>query len=347
MRLNLLLTSVGRRSYLVKYFREALGSEGEVHAANSTGRTPAFAWADKSVVTPLIHDRDYIPFLLDYCGRHGIGAILSLFDIDLPVLAAHRKEFEDRGVRLLVSSAEVVAVCNDKWETRRFLEANGFPAPAAWLKKEDALRAVRDGLVSFPLIIKPRWGMGSIALYEADDERELDVLYEKAKRDILKTYLKYESRERIEEGVLIQEKLEGDEYGLDIINDLEGEYRNTVVKLKHAMRSGETDCAMTVESPLLQELGRKLAVRLRHIGNLDADVFVRGGTPYVLDLNARFGGGYPFSHAAGVNLPLAIVKWLKGEPVGPELLTARPGVTAHKDLEITLLGGTADGGNGG
>ena len=54
-------------------------------------------------------------------------------------------------------------------------------------------------------------------------------------------------------------------------------------------------------------------------------------------MNARFGGGYPFSHAAGVNLPLAIVKWLKGESVKPELLTADIGVMSQKDIRIVQL----------
>ena len=48
--MNILLTSAGRRSYLVQYFKEALrlgGCGGLVHAANSC-QCPAFACADRS-----------------------------------------------------------------------------------------------------------------------------------------------------------------------------------------------------------------------------------------------------------------------------------------------------------
>lgn len=62
---NILITSVGRRSYMVQYFKEALGNSGEVHVSNSSTITPAFRLADKAVKSPLIYDKDYIPFLLN------------------------------------------------------------------------------------------------------------------------------------------------------------------------------------------------------------------------------------------------------------------------------------------
>ena len=39
--------------------------------------------------------------------------------------------------------------------------------------------------------------------------------------------------------------------------------------------------------------------------------------PYVIDMNARFGGGYPFSHLAGMDLPRAYVAWAEGKEAEP------------------------------
>ena len=100
------------------------------------------------------------------------------------------------------------------------------------------------------------------------------------------------------------------------------------------MRSGETDCAKVLEDEKIAAVGTAVGEALGHIGNLDMDVFVTEDDIYVLERNARFGGGYPFSHLAGVNLPKAIVKWLKGEPLEQELVVKKPGILAQKDITM-------------
>lgn len=79
---------------------------------------------------------------------------------------------------------------------------------------------IECGKLHFPLFIKPRWGMGSISVYEADNLQELEILLLKVKRNIRNNYLKYEAAQDETHDVIIQEKLMGTEYGIDIINDL-------------------------------------------------------------------------------------------------------------------------------
>lgn len=333
--MNILLTSAGRRGYLVKYFKDAIGEDGLVHAGNSSSLSPAFAYADYHVVTPLIYDDNYIPFLKDYCKKNDISVIISLFDIDLYILACHKREFKEMGITVVVSDKEAIEICNDKWNTYNFCIENGFLAPKTFINIDDALNALKNGEISYPVIVKPRWGMGSIGVFTADSEEELIVFYKKTKAAIANSYLKYESQQDLDKCVLIQEKLNGQEYGLDIINNLDSQYQTTIVRMKYAMRSGETDCAVISDNKAAVELGKKISAALKHIGNLDTDVFMIDDKPYVLELNARFGGGYPFSHLAGVNLPKAITEWIKGNNDTSELLKAKIGTMAQKD--ITML----------
>lgn len=118
--MNVLLTSVGRRAYMVKYFKDALGVDGQVHVCNSDDLTVAFHYADKAVVSPLIYSEEYIPFLLNYCKENKIGALISLFDMDLPVLAKNKQRFEEIGTSVIVSEPELIEICNDKWKTYQF-----------------------------------------------------------------------------------------------------------------------------------------------------------------------------------------------------------------------------------
>ncbi len=334
--MNLLLTSVGRRTYLVDFFKEAIGGSGKVHVANSSSLTTAFSHADKYVITPLIYDSNYIPFLLDYCKNNNIDVILSLFDIDLPILAKNKREFEKIGVSLIISDYEFIKICNDKWLTYEYLKNNNFNLPYTTLNVCEVTQKIKRGELSYPIIIKPRFGMGSIAIEIAENEEELLFYSKKVNKQIKNTYLKYESQ-NIENCVIYQEKLIGQEYGVDVINDLKGNNVSVVVKKKLAMRAGETDAAETVECNIIFNEAKRLGGITGHIANLDSDWFLVNNKAYVLEMNARFGGGYPFSHAAGVNLPLAIVKWLNGEMVEADVLTVKTGVRGFKDLKVKLI----------
>ena len=49
--------------------------------------------------------------------------------------------------------------------------------------------------------------MGSLSIFEAENKKELEVLYEKAKRSIQKSYLRFESNADMNRAILIQEKI--------------------------------------------------------------------------------------------------------------------------------------------
>ncbi len=338
--MNVLLTSVGRRAYMVQYFKKILDGNGEVHVCNSDDLTVAFQYADKAFVSPLIYSDEYIPYLLEYCKKNKIDILLSLFDIDLLMLARHKKDFDKIGTRVIVSDEAFVGICNDKWKTYIFLKENGFNTPETFLNVKDALSAIENGKIQYPVMVKPRFGCGSISVMIAADEEELLYALKRVQKGIENTYLRYES-DVAEDKVIIQELLKGQEYGVDIINDLNGKFKNAVVKKKLAMRAGETDIAETVDCPQIYELSKKLGLLSEHIANMDTDVFMVGNSPYILEMNVRFGGGYPFSHEAGCNLPQAIVNWCNGiEDDG--LLYAKTGVKAFKELSLTVASKGSD-----
>ena len=338
--MNILLTSAGRRSYLVKYFKEALSGRGLVFAANSE-MSPALSEADRGVITPLIYSEDYIPFLKEFCRQQDIGLLVSLFDIDLPVLARHKAEFQELGVVMAVSDPETILNCNDKYNMFLKLWKLGIRCPETSISLSDAKLKLMAKSMEYPVMVKPRFGMGSLGISKAFDKTEMKVLYGICQRSIEESYLKYEAASCPKECVLLQSCAEGNEYGLDVVNDLSGRYMITVVKRKLAMRAGETDEAVTLspEDPeygALSELGKAISAGFAHVGIMDVDVILNPENmrPYVIDMNARFGGGYPFSHLAGMDLPRAYVAWAEGKEAEPAWLTPKPHVHGYKDIRI-------------
>ena len=293
--------------------------------------TPAMSVADKAFESPIIYDEKYIPFLLEICKSEKIDMLISLFDIDLMILAKNKSRFEEMGVKVIVSNENIINICNDKFEMLKYLKKINMPVPKTYIDLEEALKGADFDKNSY--ILKPRWGMGSLSIFEAENKKELEVLYEKAKRSIQKSYLRFESGADIDRAVLIQEKIIGDEYGLDIFNDFKGENLTVTVKKKLAMRSGETDIAKVIENKELEDIGKKIAESLKHIGNLDMDILFDGQSAYIIDMNARFGGGYPFTHSAGVNELEALIRLCKNEKVN-DLSVKKYGLFAK---EIAML----------
>lgn len=317
--MNILFTCAGRRTYLLKYFKENLSEGDKIVATDMQLSAPALQVADIKVQVPAVYDPQYIDITLDICKKYNIDALMSLNDLELPILAENKARFEAHGVKVIVSDPQVIDICFDKYKTAQWTESIGLNAPKTYVRLADAKAALAKGEISFPLFMKPRWGSGSIGLETIDDMEELDIYYHLLVKKIKKTILATASVG--DEYIMIQEKLTGKEYGLDVMNDLEGNNVAVSVKQKLAMRAGETDKAITVDLPEVREMGATIGRNLKHIGNLDVDIMQRANGDYcVLELNPRFGGGYPFSYEAGVNLPKAIIQWLKGEKVNPNIL---------------------------
>jgi carbamoyl-phosphate synthase large subunit len=308
----------------LKYFRENLGGSDNIVATDMQLSAPALQIADVKVQVPAVYATDYIELTLDICKKYAINALISLNDFELPILAKNKSRFEEIGVKMIISSPEVIDICFDKYKTVQWVESIGLKAPKTYVRLADVKTALDSGEISFPLFMKPRWGSGSIGLETIEDMEELDIYYNLLFKKIKKTILATASVG--DEYIMIQEKLTGKEFGLDVMNDLEGNNVGVSVKQKLAMRAGETDKAVTVDLPELSEMGRTIGQNLRHIGNLDMDIMQRASGDYcVLELNPRFGGGYPFSYEAGVNMPKAIIQWVKGEKVDNSILIPEVG----------------------
>jgi carbamoyl-phosphate synthase large subunit len=300
---------------------------------------PALREADCALTVPPINDAGYIEHLLALCRQHQIRLLLSVNDLELPLLAEHRSRFHDVGTIVVIGSPEAVHICFDKWATFQFLQKHNLPAPATFTSLDEARQALRSNEISFPLVIKPRWGTASLCVEYAEDQEELEWAYQLVHKKLMRTILAEISATDLQRSVLIQEGLVGYEYVLDIVNDLQGHHVATFVKkkLSHSMEPGGAYRTVTVESPPLEELGRAIGEKLGHLGVVDCDAFISQGRCYALEMNPRFGGGYPFTHVAGVNVPAALIAWARGEQPDPRWLEIEQGVESIKCEQLVVV----------
>ena len=226
--MNILFTCAGRRTYLLKYFKENLSEGDKVVATDMQLSAPALQVADVKLQVPAVYDPEYVNITLNICRDQKIDALLSLNDLELPILAENKARLEELGVKVIVSSPEVIDIAFDKYKTALWVESLGLTAPKTYIRLEDVKKALAAGEIDFPLFMKPRWGSGSIGLESIADMEELDIYYNLLMKKIKKTILATASVG--DEYIMIQEKLTGSEFGLDIMNDLNG--RNVGVSVK-------------------------------------------------------------------------------------------------------------------
>lgn len=313
---------------MLKYFKEQLGGDGLIVATDMQLTAPALTVADIKKQVPAVYSSDYIEQTLDICRHYDIKGLISLNDLELPIISAAAKQFEAIGTKVVVSKPEVINICFDKYRTACYVESLGLKSPQTYISLNETILALQSGKLRFPLVLKPRWGSGSIGIEFVGSIDELNEVYAMLLKKVKKSILATASQGN--EYILIQEKISGQEYGLDVMNDLQARNRGVSVKKKLSMRAGETDKAETVDNYKIREIGRALGENLGHIGNLDVDVFEKDGECYVLELNPRFGGGFPFSYEAGVNFPKAIIEWLKGNEIDDRILVPKVGKTFAK-----------------
>jgi carbamoyl-phosphate synthase large subunit len=200
------------------------------------------------------------------------------------------------------------------------------------LSLAEATFAVARGDVGFPLVIKARFGFGSLDQAICREMHELEWLYRRAVADQRESDIGHFIDTPPEECVLVQAFVDGPEWCLVLVNDPNGRHAGHFVTEVHQMRAGESDRATTLAPEILGDFPERLAALTGYTGIWGVDLRMGDGRPAIIDLNPRFTGDYPFQQLAGANVPAALVAWALGEEPDPAWLRSEAGVTGYKDL---------------
>lgn len=224
----------------------------------------------------------FIGRLLDICHREQCRLIFVGHDVELLPLAQNMERFIAEGIFPVVSSPEVVRICDDKLATTTFLKEHGFPV----LETRQLKEAVA---ISYPVVLKPqRGGARSRNTYVVHNPKELEIY--RALVDV--------------DNCIVQEYLDGDEYTCGSVT-LEGHCAGVIV-MRRILRAGDTYKAFVERNAKIESAVRDIVEALQPIGACNVQLRMKNGDPFVFEINARCSGTTAARALAGFNEPKMI-----------------------------------------
>ena len=297
MKHNVIITSAGQRVALVRGFQETLHRffpEGKVYTTDMNPRlAPAAYVSDKCFVVPRCTSEDYIETLLTLCIENGIGMIVPTIDTELSILSANKDVFAKQGIFVSVSDFDFIMMCRDKRNTGEFFEKHGIRVP----------KAIDKYHPTFPMFAKPYDGSLSTNLHYIKNAEELTT---EILEDPKLLFMEYIDKEVYKE------------YTVDMYYGKDNKVKCIVPRERIKIRAGEINKGLTEKAPLTQYLYDRLETIEGCVGCICIQVFLNPQSCDVvgIEINPRFGGGYPQTYAAGGNYPEYLIReYFLGEEI--------------------------------
>ena len=318
---NILILNAGTRNTLIQNFLETIDGRCQVITTDNFELAPALYEVPKHYITKKWYEEGYWKDIEDICINEDIGLVLSLIDSELELLAKRKQIFDKMGILVNISSENVIKTAFDKYKTFEFLKKINYNFIKSYIDYNDAADDIADGILSFPLITKPRKGSGSAGIEIVYNLERLKQICD------------------LNNDILIQEFINGQEIGADVYVDLiSGEVTSIFTKKKLKMRAGETDKSVSFKDNVLFQLIAAFAKDFGLKGVNDIDVFEKEGKYYISEVNPRFGGGYIHAYAAGVNFPGFLVNNMNGVVNSPDIGNYEKDNYMMKYFAIKILG---------
>ena len=280
---NILLLSVGRRVELAQAFLAEIKSRDKAAKLLATEMNPEYSAAcqvvNLAIKAPRVTDPTYIDFLLKTCAEERVGLVVPTIDTELLLLAQHRKQFESSGVHIVISDETLIQACRDKRLTADLFRQVGLDTPKIYERSA----------ITFPCFAKPYDGSCSIGAMAI---RSPGMLSDAIVKDAT---------------MMFMELIEGDfdEYTVDAYFDRHGVLRCFVPRHRIETRAGEVSKCVTRRNHVYEYLKDKLPALQGARGCITLQLFSKAATGQfaALEINPRFGGGFPLTYSAGANYP--------------------------------------------
>ena len=280
--------------------------------------------APRFVQIPKGDDPAFIDVVTGICMQQHVRVILPLVSAELPTFSRHKKELEEKGISVLVSSADAIAIANHKSNCYRFLREKGIAVPkfAVVNTVDEFIHAAFElGHPQLPFCFKPSVSNGSRGVRIVSDSLdETEQLFNAKPYNLNITYahaLHILSAKPFPE-LLVSEYLPGDEFSVDCLAS-HGQMVVAVPRLRSKMINGISVQGRFVRDESMIQYCTKIIEATGLHGNIGIQLKrSKEGRPLLLEINPRVQGTIVAALGAGVNLPLLAVKQELGLPISPK-----------------------------
>lgn len=297
MKHNILISSAGRRVSLVKEFMFELKSFFPTAKVFTSDANPEMSAAcqisDFFFTVPRIDDPKYIEDILKICLENEVGIIIPTIDTELLLYSKAKTYFKSHGVSVVISDVDLVESCRNKYKTIELFKVLGINYP----------KLIDRNKPSFPLFIKPFNGSLSQDIYIIKNESEL-TSYHKESENLM--YMELVDKHVFEE------------YTVDLYYSQNGKLKCIIPRKRIEVRGGEISKGKTVKNGIIKFVKERITVLEGACGCLTFQFFYNPSSGKILgiEINPRFGGGFPLSYKAGGNYPKWIIEeYLMGKEI--------------------------------
>lgn len=289
MNTNILITSAGKRVELLKEFQKELKNlfpEGHIFAVDMNPiMSPACHIADEAFTVPAVRDPNYPDYLLEICKKHNVGIVIPTIDTELAILALNKEKFEQHGINVMASDAKFISICRDKRLTIRLFEELGIKNP----------RSIDINNPVFPIFAKPYDGSLSTNIHILRNPQDLtDEILNDPKLLFME----------------LIDKKDYKEFTVDMYYGKDSKVKFIVPRERIEIRSGEINKGITRKNKIVDFLKEKMGSLPGVRGCICVQLFFResDGDVIGIEINPRYGGGYPLSYYAGANFPAMMIE---------------------------------------
>ena len=281
--MNILITSCSKKVLLIKSFKTHLNNMGGLlFATDISINSPALYFADDYFLCPRFDEHLFIDFMIKNCIKHKIKLIIPTSCRELRLFSEHKKEFEENGCKVMISSVETIDICQNKDLFIKFCINNDIPIPCTY--------ANFDEITNYPVFSKPITGSASQGLKIINNKDELQNIDFKNN--------------------IIQEFIDWKEYTIDYLSDFDGKYINCIPRERIHVINGESCVSQVFNNEIIKDHCKIMGNKLKLIGHNTIQCFFNNQYIKFIEINPRFGGAGNLGINAGLESPKVIIDLL-------------------------------------